>query len=638
MTITEFANTSHSFLALRIAGDGSVSAEPFTLFSSARAEDGELTITSIALPPPPTAAPESATPTLADILAAMDPVTITSTDVNSAIVGSSLGYYFNTGNFTLTANFVGNLQYDYGLGAGPQSLDILAMSDGVNTFVVPLAGTMPPVIDEASLDLFLAAVTGLSPTMSSVDITAGPVSIEDFTIGAVTDESVDLFGDMGNDTFEGTSGDDYMFGGGGADVFFGYGGNDYIDANVFGPVAAAGEAETATSYGGTGNDIFADEIYGGAGNDYMIASEAGATMNGGAGADHHDGTLGYTIADYSDSSAGVEVMLQFGTGTGGDAEGDTYVDVNEVVGSAYADVIALNGRVGAAHGEGGDDRMFGLGGSDVMYGGTGNDTMRGGRDEDSLFGGDGNDEISAQGEGGLMSGDAGNDLLLGDSGNDIIYGGDNDDIAYGGDDGDYINGDNGADMLYGEKGQDVITGGNGNDRLFGGQEYDQIFGGGDDDWMHGGGSEDYLSGGSGNDRLFGDGGNDTLNGDFGRDVVFGGAGEDALYFGNGDDNLHGGADADTFIFSQIELTASPEAGAVPGVDETRIFDFTTGEDTIDVSQGFLMDLADVLAISSNNNFGMRIDIAPDHAIFIKDTKVDDLIEDDFIFTEIYVVD
>ena len=51
------------------------------------------------------------------------------------------------------------------------------------------------------------------------------------------------------------------------------------------------------------------------------------TLIGGAGADVLDGGTGIDLVDFSGSSAGVGVNLTTGTGTGGDATGDTYTAI-----------------------------------------------------------------------------------------------------------------------------------------------------------------------------------------------------------------------------------------------------------------------------------------------------------------------
>src|SRR5262249_27160907 len=58
------------------------------------------------------------------------------------------------------------------------------------------------------------------------------------------------------------------------------------------------------------------------------------------------------------------VSLVTGTGSGGDAQGDTLVNIENLIGSAQADTLT---------GDGGDNVLDGGGGGDVLIGGDGND-------------------------------------------------------------------------------------------------------------------------------------------------------------------------------------------------------------------------------------------------------------------------
>ncbi len=80
-----------------------------------------------------------------------------------------------------------------------------------------------------------------------------------------------------------------------------------------------------------GNDI----LLGGAGNDTLI---------GGGGADSLQGGAGVDTADYSGSAAPVTVNLTTGTGSGGDAQGDTLTGVDNLIGSFGDD--SLTGDAG----------------------------------------------------------------------------------------------------------------------------------------------------------------------------------------------------------------------------------------------------------------------------------------------------
>src|SRR3954471_20942619 len=91
----------------------------------------------------------------------------------------------------------------------------------------------------------------------------------------------------------------------------------------------------ATITGSGGDDTLygtaaADTIYGNGGND---------TLRGGGGADRLDGGIGVDTVLYNDSTVGVGVNLVTGHGSGGTAEGDTYVSIENVKGSFYDDSI-----------------------------------------------------------------------------------------------------------------------------------------------------------------------------------------------------------------------------------------------------------------------------------------------------------
>ncbi|MCK9815051.1 calcium-binding protein, partial [Pseudomonas sp. MAFF 302046] len=86
------------------------------------------------------------------------------------------------------------------------------------------------------------------------------------------------------------------------------------------------------SFIGYGND--SDNIItGGSGND---------TLYGGAGADQFFGGADYDIVGYTDSKTGVTINLKTGVNTG-IADGDTYTDIEKIVGSNYNDTFVGNG-------------------------------------------------------------------------------------------------------------------------------------------------------------------------------------------------------------------------------------------------------------------------------------------------------
>ncbi|MEP5761090.1 MAG: calcium-binding protein [Litoreibacter sp.] len=326
-------------------------------------------------------------------------------------------------------------------------------------------------------------------------------------------------GGEGDDILNGGAGDDALSGGQGADTLVGARGFDLLD-------------------GGEGDDI----LTGGEGEDFIV---------GGAGTD----TAVFTTA--------VRVDLQDALVNTGEAAGDTFDSIENLLGSAFDD--DLRGDAGANSLWGGDlhDDVYGRDGDDLLYGGNGNDRLFGETDNDRLYGGSGSDA--------LYGGD-GDDYLRDDGGADLFYGGAGSDTAsywgwYKGttantktltvnlSTGDNNSGDtyNGIENLLGSNTQkDVFTGSDGANNLNGAGGDDILYGGGGSDILTGGDDTDRLYGGSGSDALYGGDGDDYLHGGNGSDTVKGGDGDDLLRGGNGDDLFYGGAGADRFRFYRNE--------------------------------------------------------------------------------------
>lgn len=79
--------------------------------------------------------------------------------------------------------------------------------------------------------------------------------------------------------------------------------------------------------------------------------------------------------------------------SGGYAEDDYLISIENVVGSAFDDRLSGNDRANTLSGGAGDDRLDGGDGDDVLDGGAGDDELEGGDDGDVLNGGAGNDEL-----------------------------------------------------------------------------------------------------------------------------------------------------------------------------------------------------------------------------------------------------
>ena len=209
-------------------------------------------------------------------------------------------------------------------------------------------------------------------------------------------------GTKNSETINGSPDDDTIFGLGGDDVLFGFKGKDQLD-------------------GGDGDD----QLWGGDGDDFLSGGDDADNLYGGPGADVLDGgnDKGGVLGDraiYFHSSAGVTVNLQTGTGSGGEAEGDTLLNIEQLTGSEFDDFLTGDDSENIFFGAGGDDDIKGGDGDDQLAGGDDNDTLNGGGNDDRLFGMDGEDNLFGGPGGDELIGGTGRDTLTGNSGDDTF--------------------------------------------------------------------------------------------------------------------------------------------------------------------------------------------------------------------------
>ncbi len=374
-----------------------------------------------------------------------------------------------------------------------------------------------------------------------------------------------------------------------------------------------------------GNGV-SERISGGAGNDII---------SGGAGADQLNGGDGVDTLDYASSAAGVIINLALGTASGGDAQGDGFVQFEYVLGSQQVDQLI---------GDDGINRLVGNGGNDVLNGGAGNDILIGGAGADTLIGGDGDRDVAdyrgassgvtvhlvTGGTAGEAAGDTfsgieyvygsalndtitgntGINRLVGDAGNDILNGGDGNDILVGGTGADTLIGGDGAqdaasyqDAIAGVI-VNLVSGGTGGEAAgdtFSGIEY--VYGSAFNDSLTGDAAINRLTGGAGNDALNGAAGNDYLLGELGNDVVTGGAG------------------ADVFVFDK-------------SFGQDTITDFWAGTgrtDRVWITNTGIHSFADVLSHSINSFGGVVFTVSAEDRITFSGITVAQLVADDFLF-------
>jgi Ca2+-binding RTX toxin-like protein len=163
------------------------------------------------------------------------------------------------------------------------------------------------------------------------------------------------------------------------------------------------------------------EFFGHGGADTFIA---------GTGTEKFDGGADVDTVNYSGSSSGVTAYLDGTVGSGGAAQGDVLVGIEQLTGSQW------------------NDKLYGDGNNNILHGGNGNDYLTGMLGDDFVFGDDGDDEVR---------GHSGNDVLFGGTGNDLLDGGEGYDELHGGAGNDRLVAFSGGDLMWGDQGNDVFV-------------------------------------------------------------------------------------------------------------------------------------------------------------------------------------
>jgi len=301
-----------------------------------------------------------------------------------------------------------------------------------------------------------------------------------------TDFADELGGDVAANRLEGRGGADILEGRGGSDMLIGGAGDDLLDGGAGGDSLDGGDGSDTARYffsaaavsisliagtasgGHAEGDVltsienligsdFADILVGngaanllngGRGNDRLDGGDGDDMLIGGRGADALFGGAGTDIVDYALSLEGVTIDMVDGTAGAGDAEGDTFSNIEIVQGSYHDDVM---------RGDGGDNRLRGRLGADVIDGRGGFDTADYSLADEAVT----VDLSLGQGLAGEALGDTlfSIEKLIGSDHADTLIGSDAGDVFDGGFGDDRLRGGLGSDIyLFGfDSSEDIVT-------------------------------------------------------------------------------------------------------------------------------------------------------------------------------------
>lgn len=262
---------------------------------------------------------------------------------------------------------------------GNGSANILVGYEGDDT----LAGGLGPdtLVGDEGFDTVTYAASNAAVTVSMVtfnNLGGHAAGDQLYGIERVIGSNYDDNFQTGADamTWVGGQGSDLLVIGVGAERFEAGAGMDVVDLALSNAAVTFDMVTGIASGGYATGDVYLDveNVYSTAYGDTLKGNAAENYFLLWSGVDHIDGRGGYDVVSYAASTSGVTVSLTTSAGSTGDAAGDTFVNVEDITGSNYADTITGDGGDNVLAGLAGNDRLIGGGGYDLLFGGEGTDT------------------------------------------------------------------------------------------------------------------------------------------------------------------------------------------------------------------------------------------------------------------------
>jgi Ca2+-binding RTX toxin-like protein len=366
------------------------------------------------------------------------------------------------------------IEFFAALGAGTDDL-IIRGADGGDRIVMGSAGINlnpeerdDPATGGVDADIVASSLTNVEVVKyeggSGVDIVSaagGPAEVgtTPFTIALRLEGNGgddELTGGNGGDTVSGGDGEDKLLGGSGDDTISGGTGNDRLEGQN-GNDQLDGQAGDDTHSGGDGNDTvqnsLGNDLIDGGAHTTFITSDVLSNVNL-----YADGTVQQGLT--------IDLAATGPQDTGGGGI-DVIVNMEDILGSPFDDVLRGSEEANLITGADGNDFVGTRGGADRLFGGQGSDTLDPGVDnlQDTVSGDDGNDTVSYATRSTPIQ------VTLADGVDGAGGSGETADVLKllenitGGSGGDTLTGNSAANVINGGPGQDQLQGGGGNDTL-----------------------------------------------------------------------------------------------------------------------------------------------------------------------------
>jgi trimeric autotransporter adhesin len=259
----------------------------------------------------------------------------------------------------------------------------------------------------------------------------------------------ELYGGLGDDVLEGRGGDDYLNGGSGFDTASYANAGSGVTVNIVTPSSNTGDAagDVLVSIEAIIGSAYNDVLVGDAGDNVIDSGAGDDWLEGGAGADQLTGGTGIDTVSYAGAAAGLTARLDLYSANTGEAAGDSYAGIENLVGSAYNDILV---------GDTADNRLDGGAGADRLTGGAGNDTYLIDNAGDLVT------ELAGQGLDAVLSSV---NYALGANVENLTLSGSANLNATGTATANVITGNSGDNLIAGGGGADLLDGGAGNDTI-----------------------------------------------------------------------------------------------------------------------------------------------------------------------------